>query len=93
VRRGDDVRWIAANVDARESDLTRLSASNQQRWQALHAKSSSANNRAAAVNAAATSSVPPQSLGYTLLLIAAALLVLEVFMANHYLTVRREVPR
>jgi hypothetical protein len=37
--------------------------------------------------------VPPRSLGYTLLLIGAALLVLEIFMANHYLTVRREVPR
>jgi hypothetical protein len=32
-------------------------------------------------------------LGYSLLLIAAALLVLEIFMANYYLTVRREVPR
>ena len=93
VRKGDDVRWIAVNIDARESDLTRLSASSLQRWQALRARSSSVDNRAVAANAAAASRVPPRSLGYTLLLIAAALLVLEIFMANYYLTVRREVPR
>jgi hypothetical protein len=32
-------------------------------------------------------------LGYWLLMIAAALLAMELLLANHYLAVRREVPR
>ncbi|HEY4368291.1 MAG TPA: VWA domain-containing protein [Steroidobacteraceae bacterium] len=95
VRKGDAVRWIAANIDARESDLTPLPAESLRRWQALRA------TRPATTGAAEKDQVPgpvasaaaPRSLGYTLMLIAAVLLVLEIFMANHYLTVRREVPR
>lgn len=88
--RGDaGVRWIAVNVDPRESDLTRLSPQALQRWQGLQAA------RAAQVAAEGTPAAPvaPISLGYWLLMIAAALLVLELLMANHYLAVRREVPR
>lgn len=85
--RGDaGVRWIAVNVDPRESDLTRLPPQALQRWQGLQAA------RAAQV-AAEGAPIAPISLGYWLLMIAAALLVMELLMANHYLAVRREVPR
>jgi hypothetical protein len=80
------------NVDTRESDLTRFSAATLQRWQALWTATPASNERAV-VAKAPSAAAPPGSLGYTLLLIGAALLVLEIFMANHYLTVRREVPR
>ena len=92
VRRGDDVRWLAVNVDTRESDLTRFSAATLQRWQGLRTATAATSERAV-VAKASPAAVPPRSLGYTLLLIGATLLVLEIFMANHYLTVRREVPR
>jgi hypothetical protein len=81
------------NVDARESDLTRLSAGNLQRWQGLRSRQASIGEQPVAARAQAAPTVVPRSLGYTLLLFAATLLLVEIFMANYYLTVRREVPR
>ena len=86
--RGDaGSRWIAVNVDPRESDLTQLSPQAVQRWQGLQ----TAQTGPAA--GAPPAPVAPLSLGYWVLLIAAALLAMELLMANHYLAVRREVPR
>ena len=87
IRSGAGTRWIAVNVDSRESDLTPMSASALQRWRSL---------RAQPVTAAAATEATPEpalSLGYWLLTLAVALLVMELLMANHYLAVRREVPR
>lgn len=89
VRGAAGSRWIAVNVDPREADLQRLSPEALQRWQGLQ--------KAQAGQAAAAGAPPvpiaPLSLGYWLLLIAAALLAMELLMANHHLAVRREVPR
>ena len=38
IRGNDGVRWVAVNVDARESDLTPLPASFVQRWRAMQVR-------------------------------------------------------
>ncbi|HEX2492940.1 MAG TPA: BatA and WFA domain-containing protein [Steroidobacter sp.] len=76
-------RWLAVNVDGRESDLTPLPANFVQRWQALRA------NRPAPIANAAPAPARARSVGPLLLWIAAALLLLELLLANHYLAIRR----
>jgi hypothetical protein len=95
VRNGAGVRWLAVNVDPRESDLTPMSSQTLQRWRGLQAAQPAVANAAAKSNAQAAQSpsTAAVSLGYWLLVLAAALLVTEILMANHYLAVRREVPR
>lgn len=92
VRSGAGARWIAVNVDPRESDLTPMSSQALQRWQGLQSAQAAPANTAVASDEQANPA-PTLSLGYWLLTIAVALLVMELLMANHYLAVRREVPR
>ena len=87
--RGDGgQKWLAVNVDPRESDVTRLSESQVQRWQALRAPPPEVSS---ATTAAADGTPLKRSNGYLVLLIAALFIVVELLMANHYLAVRREV--
>lgn len=89
VRSGQGVRWIAVNVDARESDLSRMPPESLRRWESLKTPGSAASAQA---QAASPQPERPRSLGYLLLLAAAVLVVIEFIMGNHYLSVRREVP-
>lgn len=92
VRSDAGARWIAVNVDTRESDLTPMSSQALQRWRGLQSAQAVPTTAAAALDEQAEAA-PTLSLGYWLLTIAVALLVMELLMANHYLAVRREVPR
>jgi hypothetical protein len=92
IRGNDGVRWVAVNVDARESDLTPLPASFVQRWRAMQVRQAVATN-AAAVAAVTTADAKPRSLGSVVLWLAAALLLAELLLANRYLAIRRETPK
>ena len=85
IRGGAAARWLAVNIDSRESDLAPLPADFVQRWQALRI-------RKPAPAAGPTEAAPgaPRSLGPLLLWIAAGLLLMEMLLANRYLAVRRE---
>jgi len=91
VRGAQGVRWLAVNVDGRESDLTHLPKEFVGRWQALRA------SPPAPTEAAAETSTPKppvsRSLGWLLLVLAASLLFVELLLANHHLAIRREAPR
>ena len=87
--RGDGgARWLAVNVDRRESDLARIPPAAVQRWRALAAPTAAPPETDAAAQQPA---VPRQSLGYLLLVLAAVLVAVELIMANHYLRVHREM--
>lgn len=88
IRGGEGARWLAVNVDARESDLTRLPASFVQRWEAMRVR-----EPAAAGSAPDEPTSLTRSLGPGLLWLAAILLLAELLLANRYLAVRREVPK
>lgn len=88
IRGTEGARWLAVNVDARESDLTALDDSFVQRWQALRLR-----EPPASIAAVPTADVVPRSLGPALLWIAAMVLLAELLLANRYLAVRREVSR
>lgn len=90
IRGNDGVRWVAVNVDARESDLTPLPATFVQRWQAMQMRKA-APTVAAAVPT--TADAKPRSLGPAVLWLAAALLLAELLLANRYLAIRRETPK
>ena len=90
IRGNDGARWVAVNVDARESDLTPLPATFVQRWRAMQVRKA-APNVAAAVPA--TEDAKPRSLGAAVLWLAAALLLAELLLANRYLAIRRETPK
>jgi hypothetical protein len=89
IRGAGGQKWIAVNVDTRESDVTRLPESQMQRWQALRAPPPEQST--VATTAAADGAPSKRSIGYLVLLIAAVFVVVELLMANHYLAVRREV--
>lgn len=95
IRGAAGARWVAVNTDARESDLTRMPPSSLQRWQALRHVPGMDDARAAPSDTARSVSPPAgpgrTSIGYWLLLLATALAVLEIALANRYLAVRREV--
>jgi hypothetical protein len=86
------VRWIAVNVDARESDLTPLPASFVQRWRAMQVRQAVATN-VGAVATATSADEKPRSLGPAVLWLAALLLLAELLLANRYLAIRRETPK
>ena len=86
IRSGEGVRWLAVNVDARESDLTALPGAFVQRWEAMRTPPPQ-------TAAPAEPSAQPRSLGTNLLWLAAVLLIAEILLANRYLVVRREVPK
>ena len=88
IRGSEGARWLAVNVDARESDLATLPPDFVARWQALRVQEPAP--------AAASTPVPevtPKSLGPWLLWLAAILLLAEVLLANRHLAIRREVPK
>lgn len=88
IRGSEGARWLAVNVDARESDLATLPQDFVARWQALRVQEST--------SAAAAAPIPeamPKSLGPWLLWLAAFLLLAEVLLANRHLAIRREVPK
>jgi hypothetical protein len=87
IRGAGGQKWLAVNVDPRESDVTRLPESQVQRWQSLKAPPPEAGPAAAADNGGPLK----RSIGYLVLVIAALFVVVELLMANHYLAVRREV--
>jgi hypothetical protein len=90
VRSGQGVRWIAVNVDARESDLSRMPLESLRRWEGLRTQAPV--TPAEPLSAATPKPEQPRSLGYLILLLAALLVLIEFIMGNHYLSVRREVP-
>jgi len=90
IRGNDGVRWVAVNVDARESDLTPLSATYVQRWQAMQMRKAVPS---VAAGAPTTADAKPRSLGPAVLWLAAALLLAELLLANRYLAIRRETPK
>jgi hypothetical protein len=88
IRGSEGARWLAVNVDARESNLATLPADFVARWQALRVQEPP--------TAVATTAIPetaPKSLGPWLLWVAAILLFAEVLLANRHLAIRREVPK
>jgi Aerotolerance regulator N-terminal/von Willebrand factor type A domain len=88
IRGAGGQKWLAVNVDPRESDVTHMPASQVQRWQSLKAPPSRTELE---TTQAADGSPLKRSIGFLVFLIAAAFVVLELLMANHYLAVRREV--
>jgi hypothetical protein len=95
IRGGEGARWLAVNVDARESNLSRLPDGFVQRWRALRAPQSDALAHGEGAEAAQADAPPPstRSLGPWLLLLGAVVLLIELLMANHYLAIRREAPQ
>jgi hypothetical protein len=88
IRGAGGQKWIAVNVDTRESDVTRLPESQVQRWQALRAPPPEPTS----VTAISSDGAPlKRSIGFLVFLFAAGLVLVELLMANHYLAVRREV--
>ena len=90
IRGNDGLRWVAVNVDARESDLTPLPATFVQRWRAMQMRKAAPS---VAATAPATADAKPRSLGPAVLWLAAVLLLAELLLANRYLTIRRETPK
>jgi hypothetical protein len=88
IRSSEATRWLAVNVDTRESDLATLPPDFIARWQALRPQESTPS-----VTTAVTNEAKPISLGFWLLWLAAALLLAEVLLANRHLAIRREVPQ
>ena len=89
IRGNEGVRWVAVNVDARESDLTPLPAAFVQRWRAMQVRKSAP----AVTPAAPATDAKPRSLGAIVLWLAALLLLAELLLANRYLAIRRETPK
>lgn len=90
IRSAEGVRWLAVNTDARESNLTRMSPDSLRRWEELRRIPPAATAPLASSTAVAPNRV---TIGYWLLLLAAMLIAVETIVANHYLSVRREVPQ
>jgi hypothetical protein len=89
VRSGQQKRWLAVNIDARESDLSAMSAESVTRWQSL------TSGPAAPIDKIQVAVKPSaeHALGWNLLVVAAVLLLLELLLANYRLTIRRDGTR
>jgi hypothetical protein len=85
-RHANGAKWLAVNIDRRESELTALDAEYLNRWRALTQRSKTTPTPAPEVAA----DTQTQSLGPALLWLAALLLIAELLVANRYLAVRRE---
>lgn len=92
IRNAGGTRWLAVNSDVRESNLARMTVAALQRWRDLQQQTDAS---ATESRPAAAVSVTPGyvSAGYGLLLLALLLAIAEIVSANHFLAVRREVPR
>jgi hypothetical protein len=88
IRSAGASRWVAVNIDTRESDLAKMSGAALQRWQSL--QKPMIRKLGGTVETASDDRV---SIGYAILLACLVLLLLETLLANHFLAVRREVPR
>jgi len=88
IRGSEGARWLAVNVDSRESNLATLPPDFVARWQALRAQEPT---QVAASTPVAQ--VEPESLGPWLLWFAAILLLVETLLANRHLAILREVPK
>lgn len=88
VRGGGRSDWIAANADARESDLTRMSAANIAQWNRMQtpARATSPVQQANADTSSQLKAIWPW-----LLLLAVTLAFVEPLVANSHLHVRRGV--
>ncbi len=91
VRSGQQKRWLAVNTDVRESDLTQMNGDTVARWQAL-----TTGSPVPTVQNNAQATAKPGSeraFGWHFLIAAAALLLLELLLANYRLTIRRDGTR
>ena len=84
VRGGGRARWLAANVDPRESDLARLPADSVERWQTLRPSQP--------IATADQGSPAPRLLPIWLwiMLAAVTLAFMEGLVANYHLGIQRE---
>ena len=89
IRSDAGVRWLAVNVDARESDLTALPGD----VRAALAGDAFAYAACAGDGDARAAAATRDRSERALLWIAALLLIAEMLLANRYLAIRREVPR
>jgi hypothetical protein len=89
IRGENGARWLAVNVDRRESDLSRIAPAAVERWRALAAAAPGVPDAAAQQKSEAAA--PRESIGYLLLVLAALLVGVELLMANQYLRVHREM--
>lgn len=87
------VRWVAVNVDARESDLARLSDSFVQRWQAMPLRKATLHAVSTDMDKPSNHESRTMSAAIALLWLAAGLLIAELLLANRHLAVRRETPQ
>lgn len=85
VRSGQHTRWVAVNTDRRESALAPMSAESVRRWETLTSVP-----EVAPVATTTSAELPRRSIGGDLLLLAAALLLSELLLGNHRLTIRRD---
>lgn len=93
LRGGGRSRWLAVNVDARESQLARLPDPRLAEWRALRAAVPQAASAAGASRSGTPATTPRggwHELWFWCLLAAAALAVAEVVIANYHLAIRRE---
>jgi hypothetical protein len=86
LRGNEQTRWLAVNVDPRESDLGRMTPATVARWQGLRPA-----NAPVPAPGAEPVPVPSVSIGRWLLFVLAALALAELLFANRHLHVRREV--
>jgi len=92
IRSAGASRWVAVNVDPRESSVAHMTGVALTRWQSLQKPAS----RTLGVSSTPEDVAAPGehvSIGYALLLACMVLLMAEIVAANHFLAVRREVPR
>jgi hypothetical protein len=85
LRLQEQARWIAANPDPQESDLTTLSPEDRALWSA----NGQATMTATPVAATATDSERRQAIWWYLMLLALIIAAVEVYLANPYLGPRR----
>ena len=87
VRSPGTKEYVAVNPDPRESDLTPVEPATLERWRAA---GTGAGDVSPSTGAAVAIEAPPLQLWHWLLALVAALALVESFVANRHLAVRRE---